>query len=1048
MGRIQSNIGIITGVPIGDTVDALMALAAKPRDLLLERTENLQTEQLAVTELSALLLTVRYVTDNLGKEDLYDKRAVTSSNPSVLSASVVAGGQPPMGAYQFTPLQTVQSQQLLSSGFESDTNPLGGGKLTFRFGRDVEDGASLDLFDAGNGVVRGRIRITDRSGARAEIDLTTVETVDDVLEAINAERTIDVTAVAHGDQIRLIDNTGQTTSNLRVQEVNGGTTAASLGLAGIDVSAGVADGKDMVRLFEGLDLDLLNDGSGVRLDTVFAEITYKLRDGTSGTIDFSKLESESTAAPKESTLGDVLNVINATAPGKLKAEIASDGDRLVITDMTEGDGTFQLIRPASWDHVRALEDLGLDGREAVDGVITGRRLLGGAKTVLISSLNGGQGFGQLGALELSDRNGVSDTVNLAGAETLEDVIDRINRADVGIVAKVNQARNGIQLVDTTGGQAANLIVASADTTNTAQKLGLAVDDDVAAKNSGDLHLQVMALNTGLDDLNGGAGVARGSFLIQDSTNRQAEIDLRDDEIQTIGDVIEAIRRLPLQVYAEINETGDGIRLVDYGNGPGGLVILEGDSTTAQDLNLFQHSTEAVIDDKFVQVIDGSMTRVIELDDDTQQIALETKLDELNHGSGVARGTFSILDSSGRYARLDLAAENIQTVGELIDAINQLDVGVEAEINVTEDGILIKDVAGGERTLRIFEGNSTTASDLHLLNATREALINGQPFQVVNGRPSSGVRTLEDLRQAINELNAGVTATTFLDGSSRPFRLSLISNQAGKAGQLVVDTSQLGFSMEETVAARDAKLVFGSAENAAAGVLVSSSSNTFRGVLPGVTLQVQQASSQPVTVTIARSDTDLVANVKAMVENYNRFRAKLSEVTAYDVETDTRSVLTGDSAALRLDTELSQLISGRFLGVGSIQSLAEVGIVLKNDGTLQVDESKLKARYAADPEAVKQFFSTEEFGVSDKFADLIEQMSGQDVSLLANRYKVLRDKIDRNAARIEYMNERLTAQQNQLFLQFYRMELAIAELQAGLSALDAIQPMSSSSSTSS
>ena len=34
MGRIQSSVGLITGIPIQDTVDQLIKLAAKPRDLL------------------------------------------------------------------------------------------------------------------------------------------------------------------------------------------------------------------------------------------------------------------------------------------------------------------------------------------------------------------------------------------------------------------------------------------------------------------------------------------------------------------------------------------------------------------------------------------------------------------------------------------------------------------------------------------------------------------------------------------------------------------------------------------------------------------------------------------------------------------------------------------------------------------------------------------------------------------------------------------------------------------------------------------------------
>ena len=60
MGRISSNIGLITGIPITDTVDQLMQIAARPRDLLTSRTESLQSQQLAITSLSSRLLGIQF----------------------------------------------------------------------------------------------------------------------------------------------------------------------------------------------------------------------------------------------------------------------------------------------------------------------------------------------------------------------------------------------------------------------------------------------------------------------------------------------------------------------------------------------------------------------------------------------------------------------------------------------------------------------------------------------------------------------------------------------------------------------------------------------------------------------------------------------------------------------------------------------------------------------------------------------------------------------------------------------------------------------------
>jgi len=918
MGRIQTNIGLITGIPIGDTIDQLMELAAKPRDLLTERTDDLTAEQVAITDLTATLVSVKFASDNLGKEDLYNRRKVTSSDTSVLTAG--SNGTPPLGTYQFTPLRTVQSQQLLSSGFTSDTESIGGGRITFRFGGHVRRSTPLEYFAGGAGFQRGTIRITDRSGARADIDLSTVKTVDDVLEAINDHTEIDVTAVAYRDGFRLIDNTGQTASNLKVQEVNG-STAASLGLDGIDVADNVADGRDVLWLYDDLDLDALNDGSGVRTHVGLHEIEYTLRDGSTGTIDFSVIESGSSNVLEEKTLGELLDVINAAAPGDLRAEIAPDGDRLVLTDLTEGGGTFELVAA---NGTTTLADLGLEGRTETDGVIVGRRIMGGTQSVLLNSLGGGSGLGTLGAIELGDRGGASDTVDLSAAETLEEVVDAINAAAVNITAAVNRAQNGIELVDTSGNNAANLLVANADATNTADKLGIAVDDAVGSVNSGDLHLQIIAENTRLDDLNGGAGVAENTFRIVDASGRERRLDLGLLDVETVGELIREINGLDLDVHAEINRTGDGILLRDTSTEGGAIQVLEGNSTTAADLHLLGSSTEVDLDGVPTQVIDGTTTYTIELEDDP------------------------------------------------------------------------------------------SATD--------------------------GVRSLADLSQAINDLGAGVTAMIFRDGSSTPFRLGLSSDRPGEAGRMIVDTSEIGFDMEETVRARDALLVFGDASMAASSILVSSSSNVFQDVLPDVTLKIWKPSDEPVLLTVETSDTDLVATVQTMVDNYNTFRTKLNELTRFDPETGEGSVLTGDRTALRLDLDLSALLSGRFFGAGSIQSLAEVGVDYKSDGTLSFDSSMLKRKYAADPAAVAEFFSKEDLGVSAKFAVLLEQLSGVDNSLLTNRADALSAKISSNQERIDFWNERLEAQRERLYMEFYRLESTIAKIQNGLTVIESLKPL--------
>ena len=1136
MGRITSNVGLITGVPIADTVEKLIAVQARARDLVIARTQTLGRQQVAVTELSALLLAFQFTTNNLGKADLFESRSVTSSQPTILSAT--SSGQPPLGTYQFTPLQTVQSQQLLSSGVASSTTPLGVGSLSFRFGGFVDDNTSLDLLGGGSGLTRGKIRITDRSGSSAEIDLRYARTTEDVVRAVNESQNINVRLEAHGDRFRLIDQTGLSLSNLKVQEIGAGTTAASLGLAGIDVAASQADGGDVVRLFGSLSLDRLNDGSGVRFDEVSPDLQVSFRDGSSPlSIDFRSLAVlgtqaratttaaggdnsqltitadnagsayegvtvvfqnddaitagnetvaydataktltfkidagattanqviealnsdqtvaalftasrpsasdgtglvnvadtaitagppatatssglqgvnskvlftaveggeafdgvtvsfvdnaavtagsetvaydanlktlvfqidagnttatniidalnndpiagqvfrasdgpgssgtglidvadtavtaggaivEPVAAGTEATLSALLDTLNAADPARLKAEISADGERIQLTDLTaDNGGTFSVV---SLNGSQAAEDLGLTGT-ASGATLSGRRLLSGLGTTLLSSFNGGAGLGALGALTLTDRSGASETVDLSGAETLQDVIDTINGSSVGVVARVNAARNGLQLTDTTGATAGNLIVANGDGTQTAEKLGIAFDSPAESVNSGSLKRRVVSENTRLATLNGGDGVAKGTFTLSDTNGHSRVIDLSDEDLETVGDVLAEINRQGLAIEARINDAGDGILLVD--------------------------------------------------------------------------------------------------------------------------------TAGGPSTLRVSEGSSTTAADLHLLGTATTIDVGGTPTKVIDGTTTYTIAieatdTLETLQEKINDLGARVSAGLFNDGSSvHPARLTLLSQQAGKAGQLLIDASQAGFTFEETARAQDALLLYGGTSNGG-GILATSSSNTFREVVPGITLTVQAASTTSVSVTVAATDTSLLAGVQAAVENYNKLRTKMAGVTEFNADENKAAVLQGDGNVLRVEAELNNVLSGRFFGAGSIQSLETLGISIKDDGTLAFDPEKLKARFAENPAAVREFFTKEEVGFSAKLKKSIEQLAGEN-SLLTNRLEALGRKVEDSTQRVEFLNARLDINRERLLASFFRAESAIAKIQANLTALSGIGPL--------
>jgi flagellar hook-associated protein 2 len=916
MAGIQSSVGLISGLPIQDTVDQLMAISAQPRDRLLSRTAALTAEQTAVTTLTARILGVQLAGDKLGNADLFQTMSATSGKSSVLSATVT--GTPIQGDYKFTAVRRASSQQLLSGGLAEKDAALGGGTVTIGFGGFLDKTHSLDLLNSGQGVQRGQIRVTDRSGDSATIDLRYVESVDEVLDAINSASEIDVTAVADGDAIRLVDGSGSTSSNLKVEEVNGGSTAADLGLGSIDVAADEATGVDLVSLYDDLSIDQLNDGNGVSLTDDLADIQITFRDNSTALeIDLSPDDGESL------TIADLLQKLNEADPARFSASISASGDQIELTDLTtDAGGTFAV---SSLYGGTAAEDLGLTGAASGD-TLTGGRLLSGLEGPLLSSLNGGAGLGILGTLSLTDRSGAGDTVDLSNAETLADVIDAINNASVSIAASLNDSRGGILLTDTSGASTVNLQVSNADASETAEALGIATDAAVTQVDGGSLKLQTVSETTLLSSFNGGQGIELGVFSITDTSGLTQAVRLDGGDVTTVGDVLDLINLSSVQVEARINDDGDGIVLIDKADG--------------------------------------------------------------------------------------------------------------------DEAFTVADLTGG-----------TTAADLHIAGIGADEDVGGETHSVINGSTKYTIEldaedTLEDLVTIINDLAGPLAAGIFTSGSGQtPYRLMLNSQATGEAGALQVDMSALGLDLTETVAAQDALVVYGNTDVPGGGILISSSKNQLEDVIDGLTINVHTISDDPVTISVARSEASLVSSVELFVDQYNSLRETLEELTYFNETDQSVGTLFGSSETLRIDNDLSSLLTDRYFATDSIRSLREVGIKTKGDGAIEVDVDVLKAAFAADPEAVEEFFTAETNGVAARFHDVIESLAGEGTSLLVNRAQALQAKVDIFNARIDQMNERLERERERLEIEFYRLELAISEMQSNTSFLSALQPITPYSGSS-
>lgn len=794
MGRIQSSIGLITGVPIAETVDKLIAVSARPRDLLKARTDNLQKESVAIGELTANVIGVQLAAKRLNSTALFSERSVSVSESSI---QVQVTGQPAPGTHHLTPIRSAQAQRWLAAGFAAADEPIGAGTLTVGFGGHVDPSVELAELNGGEGVASGKIRITDRSGASAVVDLRFAQTVDDVVAAINASDAIDVTASLEGDALRLTDNTGETEADLRVDEVSGGTTAADLGLTAINAQAGVSTalGGDLVSLHRNLALSRLNDGGGLRLVDGLDDLTVTLGTGDSVSIDLS-----GTSAP--TTLGQVIDRINA-ADTRLTARIGSDGDRLELVDSSGGTGPLIV---ASANGSSSAEDLGLAGSSAT-GTLAGDRLSAGLKSTLLRTLHGGDGTGTLGVLSITNRAGTSTDVDLSSAETLDDVVRLVNAAGAGVSARVNDARNGLLVTDTSGGSGHLVLANGSDGRTTADKLRLAVDAAVASHDSGSLDRATLHENTRLSTLNHGRGIGRGSFRIVDSAGQSATVNLTIAEAETIGDVLTEINGLNLGVEARINATGDGIELVDTAGGNGVLTVTDqGRGTAARDLRIRGQATMTTTTSGTTQSIDGSATfRVTLSETDT----LEDLVEKLNDLDGGFRAAIFHDGASSSPFRLALSSDISGRAGQLL-----LDAGDTAlrfrETAAGRDALVaVGDTSGNDPVVLASSSTNTFESVLPGTRVTIQSATGTSASVTIaesSGQLANAVQTFVDQYNRLREkldttttYDAGTNKSGTLFGSAESLRVeaAFASFFSGRfSGGTIRSLESLGLSLRD------------------------------------------------------------------------------------------------------------------------------------------------------------------------------------------------------------------------------------------------------------
>jgi len=1014
MGTITSGVGLISGIDIENVVTQLMAIEKRPMTMLQTRVQALTTQRTAFLSLSALIMAARNAASRFDEASMFRKKKAVSGNENIVKAT--ASEKAVAGDYSLTVRSLASTQQMVSSGFRTaDSTPVGAGQITIESAlARLNPSTSLDTLRGGDGIRRGVIRITDRSGASVQIDLSAALTMNDVIDAINNQSTVDVTASVSGGHLILTDHTGQTVSDLSVADVGTGKAAADLGIAG-RVSGSSLVGSDIVYLTPDTPLEALNDGNGVRRDGSLNDFQITLRDGS--TIDVSlsdNLRNDTRLAALNDGAGVRLGTIRITDRNDNQVDVDLSG-AVYMEDITtairsavQGAG-LQVDVSMVNSHLQITNTGGADP--------TGR--------IQVEDLGGGHAAQDLGiAKDVTGKALIGS--DLYDVSTVGDVIRAINldsQNNGTLVASLSSTGTGITLTDTSAVAGTTTVVALKDSqgndSRSAADLGILGSSDTGVIESSPL---LAGLGTVLlRSLNGGQGVELGVVRLTARDGTTTEVDLRG--LSSLSQVLDALNAVSTtsKISAAVNATGNGIVLTDGSGGSGNLVVADVTGHAARDLHL-------TIDAPVGRVNSGNLQR--------RYISETTRLESLNGGRGIVRGKFTITAGNGATATIDLTQGNETTLADVIQEINAGNMGVTASINTKGDGLLLTDTTGGSGQLTVTEAGSTTAADLGILGtaAAGAGTIDGSFERTVTIDSDD---TLNDVVGKINSAKVGVRASVLNDGSRlNPYRLVLTSERSGRQGELLIDPGETGASFSLLTRAQDAIAFIGDPASGQS-LLLSGSSNTLDNAIPGVKLDLLATSSSPVAVTVSQDVDSIVSDLSTFVRTFNSVIDKIDELTSFNSETFEKGVLFGDATIDRVKSALYNVLRKTVSGAGVYSRLNQIGLTLGDGAKLRFDEDKFRQALESNREDVEALFTKAGEGIGVLIDKTLGNLTTSGSGVIDRHNTSLRDQEDLLNDRIAAMQVLLDSKQQRLYQQFYAMEQALATLQSQQSALSSL-----------
>jgi len=417
---------------------------------------------------------------------------------------------------------------------------------------------------------------------------------------------------------------------------------------------------------------------------------------------------------------------------------------------------------------------------------------------------------------------------------------------------------------------------------------------------------------------------------------------------------------------------------------------------------------------------------------------------------------SVINSTGEDVKLKIGVgdneatlnlSNGATLSDLKDAINNLDIGIEAKIINTGDDnnpykLILKATETGKDNIIKFDygkiddlglnqtvyQSTTYSSDSDSVNDSGDT----QQFKItINGTTYSmdvaDGESVSDFVDAINNGNLKDSDGNALEGVSAKYEDGRIKIHLQQIGDISIDDTNLNTDMNDNTDFTNSNRLQ-IAQNSIFdydGVEITRPKNEIDDLITGVNITLNSTGES--RVDISTNVDDIVKSIQKFVADYNAMASNINSLTAFNKDTGNvglfqgyrefnsiESTITNDLFNTTLTYETTkQDYNGNSYTAKGIFSMADLGLSVDRNGMMSFDESKFRDNFNSHPDLVERLSKL----AFSKVNDDLKKIATDDNSELNVLDKEIKDEEKRYEDRIKAINDFLDTKYTIMAKQF-------------------------------